>query len=532
MTRPPLPTLLRTLWYLRREQWAGGLRRRALRFDRPARRAEGTPHLRVASGTLPWLAPPRAAREAPERRWNDAGGGRLALESLHGFAWLRAEALRPGDRLTAMLEWIAQHPRGMGWEPALLSRRVVAWLKCLTTPGALPPATETHGRVLPSLADQLATLELRLETDRLGSRLLWNLLALTLAATLLEGGESARWRRHAARLATELEGQIGRDGAHQERSPMLHAELLEGMLDLLNALRAAPGAGSSELEALLARKASAMLGAHAVWTHPDGEIALLGDSALGTAPPLAELEAYGKALGVVPLAPTRPGVLDAAGVVKLESGPFTLIFTAAPPSPAWQPAHSHCDALSFELSAFGERVVADTGVCDFAEGPRRDLARSTLAHASVRVNDAEQAELWGADRVGGRPDAGLVRVEPGVCVEGVCAGWSTPEVLHRRTLLASEGGFTIEDRFDLPAARARLALPLAPGVTPRLDGASATLVLKSGRRVAVALPASARWRIERAPCFPALGVEVERAVLIGEAAKLAAADWRIEGGPS
>ncbi|MGH7287813.1 MAG: hypothetical protein ACREI8_07320, partial [Myxococcota bacterium] len=67
---------------------------------------------------------------------------------------------------------------------------------------------------------------------------------------------------------------------------------------------------------------------------------------------------------------------------------------------------------------------------------------------------------------------------------------------------------------------------------PRLDGANATLALKSGRRVAIALPGSARWRIERAPCFPALGVEMERAVLIGEATQLAVADWRIEGGPS
>jgi len=273
-----------------------------------------------------------------------------------------------------------------------------------------------------------------------------------------------------------------------------------------------------------------MLGAHSVWTHPDGEIALLGDSALGASQPLAELAAYGKALGVAPLAPRLPGVLDGAGVVKLESGPVAVIFSAAPPAPAWQPGHAHCDALSFELSAFGERVVADTGVCDFAEGPRRDLARSTRAHASVLVNDAEQAELWGSDRVGGRPDVGLVRVEPGVLVEGVCAGWRTPEVLHRRLLRVENGGLAIEDRFDLPAARARLALPLAPGVVPRLDGASATLWLPTGLRLAVALPANARWRVERAPCFLELGGEVERAVLIGEATRLAAADWRIVAG--
>jgi uncharacterized heparinase superfamily protein len=308
---------------------------------------------------------------------------------------------------------------------------------------------------------------------------------------------------------------------------MLHAELLEGLLDLVNALRAVPGRASRELEALLVEKAGAMLGAHAVWTHPDGEIALLGDSALGAAHPLAVLSTYAAALGVPARPPPRPGVLDAAGVVRLEREPFALVFTAAPPAPAWAPAHAHCDALSFELSAFGERVVADAGVADFAEGPRRDLARATRSHATVEVNGAEQAECWGADRIGGRPDVGLVRVEPGASVEGVCAGWSTPEVLHRRTLRLDEGRLRIEDRFDRPAARARLVLPLAPGVGARLDGARADLSLRGGRRLAVALPAGARWRVERGPCFVELGGESERAVLVGEAVGLAAADWSI-----
>jgi hypothetical protein len=122
---------------------------------------------------------------------------------------------------------------------------------------------------------------------------------------------------------------------------------------------------------------------------------------------------------------------------------------------------------------------------------------------------------------------GLVRAEPGAYVEGVCAGWSTPEVLHRRALLLDDASLRIEDRFDLPAARARLVLPLAPGVTARLAGAHAALALRSGRRLDVALPANAKWRAERGPCFVELGGESERTLLVGEASALAAADWSI-----
>jgi hypothetical protein len=165
---------------------------------------------------------------------------------------------------------------------------------------------------------------------------------------------------------------------------------------------------------------------------------------------------------------------------------------------------------------------------DAADAAGPGLARSTRAHATVLVNEAEQAELWGSDRIGGRPDVGLVRVTPDASVEGVCAGWSTPDVLHRRLLTLDASGLRVEDRFDKPARHARLALPLAPGVTVRLDGARAQLGLKQSRRLALALPEAARWRIERAPCFLTPSAAAERPVLVGEARDLAAADWRIE----
>ena len=150
----------------------------------------------------------------------------------------------------------------------------------------------------------------------------------------------------------------------------------------------------------------------------------------------------------------------------------------------------------------------------------------------MQVNGAEQAELWGRDRIGGRPDVGLVRVTPDASVEGVCAGWSTPDVLHRRLLAIDAGGLRVEDRFDRPARHARLALPLAPGVSVRLDGTRAQLELPRGRRLELALPEAARWRVERAPCFLAPSAAVERNVLVGEAENLAAADWRIGGANS
>jgi uncharacterized heparinase superfamily protein len=522
-----LPTLLRTLWYMDGAQLAGELRERLGGPLRSRGRAEETPSLRVARLAVPRIAAPKSQRRGRARGWDDGGLDRAETEAIHGFGWLFAETLRPAERLGAMLDWIAHHPHGAGWQTLPMSRRTLAWLIALATPGLLPPPTETQGRVLPSLVDQLVTLEQRREPQRSARERLLRLLALGSAALLLEGGPAARWQGALPELGRELAVQLGPDGAHVERSPTLHAELLAALLDLLNAMRAAPGVAPAALEDVVAHAAGAMLGAHSVWVHPDGEVALLGDSTLGAAPRLEALALYANALGVAARTPDAPGVLPAAGVVRLAQGPFVAIFSAAAPSPPAHPAHAHCDALSFELSVGGERVVSDTGAAELLSGPRRARVRATRSHATVEVEGAEQAELWGDDRIGGRPDVGLLRVAADREVEAVCAGWSTPDVLHRRRLALDAAALVIEDRFDRPARSALLVLPLAPGVAVVLEGAEARLTPPQGRRLAISLPAAARWRVERGPCFLSFGEEQERSVLLGEARDLASADWRI-----
>ena len=75
----------------------------------------------------------------------------------------------------------------------------------------------------------------------------------TCRVRVLEGGEAERWLLRLPQLVRELALQIGPDGAHIERSPMLHGELLAALLDLLNALRATPGVAPAELEQALLR---------------------------------------------------------------------------------------------------------------------------------------------------------------------------------------------------------------------------------------------------------------------------------------
>ncbi|HEY8122181.1 MAG TPA: heparinase II/III family protein, partial [Myxococcota bacterium] len=164
---------------------------------------------------------------------------------------------------------------------------------------------------------------------------------------------------------------------------------------------------------------------------------------------------------------------------------------------------------------------------EYAPGAKRELARATRSHATVEIDGREQAECWAAHRIGGRPDVALVRVAPNESVEAACAGWATPEVLHRRRFaLAPGGALAISDDFDARAPRARAFLPLAPGLAPTLAGHVATIPLRAGGVLRIALPQTLAWRIERAPYYPEFGREEERAVLVGEGSNVARAEWR------
>jgi len=532
--------VLRTVRHLRPVQvWAQA--QHVLRgAPRPVRLEGPAPRLRVQRVPAPFLPAPLHARWDGGRRveligrpvafadaidWDFAGEGPLWAYHLHQFDFARRPGVPPARRAALLADWVARHPKGTGWDPHPISLRTLSWGKLLLTPGALDASPGERERILRSLASQIETLSRHPERRLQANHLFSNLLAVVWGALLLEAPAAVRWRERAsAAFGRELDLQIGADGLHEERSPMYHALLLENVLDLLNLARAVadtPGEVAGEAAAWaerLAPVAGRMLGALEVMTQPDGDIALFADSAFDVAHPPALLADYAKALGVAARAPSRPGVLDAGGYVRLEARPFGLLASVAGPSPAHQPGHAHNDALAFELWVEGERVVTDAGVPEYIPGPLRDACRSVRAHATAEIGGREPAELWGAHRVGGRPEVALAAVEPGQRAEATCRGWATRDTLHRRVFEVSPDGVTVSDRIEGRSRPWRVRLPLAPGLEPRLRGSAARVELGDGSRLALDLDTRLAWRLERAPAFPRFGAREDRACLVGEAA--------------
>lgn len=392
------------------------------------------------------------------------------LTTLHGMARRGISGAAP--RVVELVEgWIEAtgSGHGPGWDPYPTSVRLVQWLKVLAMDEAGAPVLpgDLRDRMLRSVHRQALHLARNLEWDLAANHLLKNLCALVWAELLLDApgrtppGES--WIR---RLVHEVERQVLPDGMHEEQSPAYHQLVLHDLLEV-RALRSALGdPGASELDPVLRR----MLRAMERMSRPDGSFFLFGDSANGSAPPRERVCRLAEGVG-------RPGEggeggeggkggswsLSHAGFHGYTDPHHRMVVDCGPIGPRHQPAHGHCDALSFELDIDGVPVVVDSGVHGYAGDPFREYSRSTRAHNTVMIDGMEQSEVWGLFRVArmarverveephrpqaDRGEGSLFRFQ------GWCAPYHAPRVRHVRRIRLDPGVLLVLD--EVPGGEGR-----------------------------------------------------------------------------
>jgi hypothetical protein len=383
--------------------------------------------------------------------WNDAGIPKLWLYNLHYFAYSDA----------ALIErWIKENPigTGVGWDPYPTSLRIANWCKWALSQEAVAQ------NICDSIATQTAWLEGLLETHLLANHLLANAKALIFAGALLDCVDSPRWYELGMRLLQkELTRQILNDGAHVERSPMYHSIVLEDLLDLCNL-----GCALGRLIPEISRYIPAMLAWLDHMTHPDGQIALFNDASFGIAPDPATLHAYARRLGFE----AEPISLGESGYLRLETKDLVLIFDAAALGPDYHPGHGHADALSFELSHCGRRVLVNSGTSTYEKNATRAFERGTAAHNTMRLDGVDQSEMWAAFRVARRARTFDLATDHQTFVAAAHDGYRLlhPSLTHRRRIDVSPKYVQITDRLEgYGRHKAEIFFHLAPCVDPSIE---------------------------------------------------------------
>jgi uncharacterized heparinase superfamily protein len=447
------------------------------------------------------------------RDWRHPGS-RLWSYHLHYLDGLRQADVPAAERLRLLEAWIAGNPPGRrpAWEPYPTALRLVNALAFLSATGREPSSD-----VLASLSRQAWWLAGTLEWD-VGANHLWkDALALAWAGRLLGGEAAARWRRRGdALLRRELRRQVLADGFHYERTPTYHALLVDDLLRLDTLLDGEEGPLRAEVQDALARAGAAL----ATVLHPDGEIALLNDSAFGQAPRGDVLVGAASARVGCRLE-ARQGGLPQAGILRLECQGTVLFFDVGDTGDRQQPGHAHADTLTLELSVDGRRVVVDAGVHDYEGGELRRYARGTAAHNTLTVDATDQSEMWGVFRVGRR--ARPLDVQEGrrdglpwasAAHDGYRGLPGAP--LHRRRIEALPGGgFRIQDEVTGAGLHGvRSSLRVHPSLHARLAGDSRITVEGEGVQVELCRESGPPFSLEEGWYFPRMGERLRCTVVV------------------
>jgi len=332
--------------------------------------------------------------------WAVPDKDRLWRYNLHYFQYLHPkDGLSLATGLALIEDWIAHNPPGTpdAWDPFPTSLRLVNWFKFFWSADT---AKDVPLPTLQSAYHQTLWLEKHLEFHLLGNHLFKNIKPLIFAGLFFAGKDGKRWlKKGLTLLNTELTEQILADGGHFERSPMYHAMILEDCLDLYNILAGNEAFG--DIAKRLKEKSQQMLGFLQGMIHPDGDIALFNDAALGIEQSYADLSSYFTRL-TGEIIPERIGAqwdFPASGYYIM--APVVgnrMIIDCGNIGPDYLPGHAHCDMLSFELSLHGKKVIVDSGCCQYIDSEIRAYNRGNLGHNTIMIDGKNQSEVWGAHR--------------------------------------------------------------------------------------------------------------------------------------
>lgn len=344
--------------------------------------------------------------------WDPARASKLWQYNLHYFEWLWALDYQEGRE--AIMVWICRcstRQQSVAWDPYPISLRLMNWCGFFAQKHQRQFEEDLvfRGKFWDSLYSQVEWLLRHLEFHLLGNHLLENAAALAFCGSSFEGLDAERWlHRGAALLRTQLQEQVLADGMHFERSPMYHSRCVY-LLELLYAT------GNLRLQELVEPFLPRALRALKSLCHPDGQIALLNDSAFGITHEPSQLLDYAKRLGLAVDAPQSPGAwsLPQAGYYGWRDDNAYLVCDAGQIGPDFIPGHAHGDIFSFELSFHNQRIIVDSGVFDYVPSEMRRYCRSTAAHNTVAIDGQDQAEFWEAFRVARRGRPHDVEFSPG-----------------------------------------------------------------------------------------------------------------------
>ncbi|CAH0993315.1 hypothetical protein SIN8267_03463 [Sinobacterium norvegicum] len=334
--------------------------------------------------------------------WELCTVSRLWRYNLHYFEFLSDGSRSDIEKISLIQQWIDKNPvdTGTGWEPYCVSLRIVSWIKYFSCRDMDVPA-----EALKSLYQQCIWLESNLELHILANHYFENIKAIYLAGLFFKSRRADRWASgYAIKLNEQIVEQFLPDGGHYERSSLYHQVITKGLLELFSFTESVENPELNGLIPLdfLEQYICRALDFSQQIVFPNGDLPNFNDAS--SVPCLTEWNMrYAESVNIFSqghIAEAYNYKSSGYAGIKLTNDMFVM--KTGPVGPDYQPGHTHCDILSYELMLAGSKVIVDTGVYEYQPGECRAHCRSTQAHNTVQVAGYEQTEVWGDFRVARR----------------------------------------------------------------------------------------------------------------------------------
>lgn len=387
--------------------------------------------------------------------WHDSNRPKLWLYNLHYFDLLNSQyADLHFELLNDLIQnWIInnQYNQGTGWEPYVVSLRIVNWVKWFSQHQI------NKKEWLDSLNKQAESLIGKIEYHLLGNHLFTNAKALIFIGVYLNSTRAkVLLQKGLTILNKEISRQLLPDGGHCELSPMYHSIILWDLCDLINLANCC---GLPELQNHIQQWKEALKNG-VKWLelicHPDGMISFFNDSALGVAPTLNDIKSYMNYLKIEEtIQPSQLGSLscqllkDSGYCVINLPNDSKAILDVAKVGLDYQPGHAHADTLAFELSLHSQRFIVNSGTSTYEIGVQRAYERSTKAHNTVLLNNTNSSDVWASFRVGNRANPkNFLMNNVQNKIQITCEHDGYKPLIHRRQWSFSDRELIIKDTID------------------------------------------------------------------------------------
>lgn len=463
-------------------------------------------------GNVDWMRAHWTQADWAQADWAQPDAPQLWRFHLHYWDWVWGMAAEPDHEdaqvffATLWRSWrssvrVGQDDAWLAYPAALR-----AWTFCGIY-RELIAGSEIEDSFIIDLAAHLGFLRRHLESDIGGNHLVKDLKALAGLAVFFADEQLLDWAL--SRLTRQLAIQVLPDGGHYERAPAYHCQVLGDFIDLADLIQVTGRAPIPELT-LAIRRMRTWLGNV---LSPGGDVPLLNDG-------------YPVAMSLVralcpSAAPDMPLlVLPDTGLVRATAADWHLLADVGLPCPDELPGHAHADTLSCLLHVGGDPLLVDTGTSTYAPGHQRSYERSTAAHNTVEVDDADSTEVWGAFRAARRARVHdfAAHAEGGVLVvEATHNGFLrlTGRPCHRRRWTLTDAGLQVDD-WVTGRGRHRVVIRwhLAPGSKLRLTAGGAEASTPAGKfRITIAATGWVALAAETAPVAIGFGRTVNAPVL-------------------